>query len=297
MSEDAALESAWRQQRAWSAVADRLKSDLQLSRRLLLVALVASAVLAAGSSWFDGAAELVLGVAAAVILIVVPIVRRRRLSRHAIAEWTRARSASEAMKHEIYTYLVGALQFRIPDPAAELTQRVAGIVGGVSDLSDDAVMSGVAPTPAPVVAGPAEYLEERVASQIETYYRPKARAMRDRTERLNQIETALLVIAGILVLLVLVLDLREALAAVGIVTTVGGAVLAHLEGERYEYLAVSYRATAAHLAQLLDGWRPRAEADTMTGAQIDEMVQACEAAISVENQAWMAAFALSDEIE
>jgi hypothetical protein len=73
---------------------------------------------------------------------------------------------------------------------------------------------------------------------------------------------------------------------VAVVTTAGAAVTAHLAAARYDHQAITYFATANRLAGLRDAWL--ADPERHLPARVAQFVDACEHAISTENEAWLA---------
>jgi hypothetical protein len=60
-----------------------------------------------------------------------------------------------------------------------------------------------------------------------------------------------------------------------------------LHAGHYQYQLISYQATARRLELLLSRWRASGKTDTDV-AERNKFILDCEAAISVENNAWMA---------
>jgi hypothetical protein len=75
-------------------------------------------------------------------------------------------------------------------------------------------------------------------------------------------------------------------AWVAVLTTLAGAIAAPIGAGRYEFLVMSYYATARRLDELVEGWR--ADGAPTDSPRWSAFVQACEAAISVENESWLA---------
>jgi hypothetical protein len=75
-----------------------------------------------------------------------------------------------------------------------------------------------------------------------------------------------------------------------IIEKVAGTALAVLTN-RYEFLVMSYAATAARLTDLLDEWRIAGM--PTDSVQWSKFVPECENAISVENESWLAKWAES----
>src|SRR5207302_4452177 len=89
----------------------------------------------------------VLGLFAGVTVGIAPI-----LNRHAgtsqVAAWTRARSASEGLKTEVYEYLAGGSAYTGADRDRQLGTRSRAIVAAVSDLLPHT--AGIVPDSKPI---------------------------------------------------------------------------------------------------------------------------------------------------
>ncbi|MEV2224604.1 SLATT domain-containing protein [Nocardia vinacea] len=71
--------------------------------------------------------------------------------------------------------------------------------------------------------------------------------------------------------------------------TLSGSLAAFLASKRYDFLVVSYLATANRLQRLLDRWRTAGSpADPPRWSQF---VDDCENAIAIENESWLAKWA------
>lgn len=290
MSSDAAAR-ATREQARWSRIAGILKAHLGRWRRVILSALVAAAVLAAAAENLTSSdsAQNVLGLAAAFVVVAAPFVRAIRLSKGSLQNWTRARSASEALKQAMFEYATATGAYRDPPTRDEvLDGEVDEIVSRVADIASAVGEVEVPDRDPPADLTMRQYLTERVASQVETFYRPEAAAMQRRERIFRGLEWALAAAAVTAVVVAAFAGWGGALPWIGVVTTVSGALLSHREAERYEYLSLSYTVTANRLDGLRAEWTAALDAGPLTSAQEDALVAECEAAISVENQAWMA---------
>ncbi len=290
--------SAWQDQAVWSETANRLKAELTRWRVWAAIAGVSGAFLAtlAGTlgalggpwSWLRAAVAL----ASAVILAVVPYVLRTKVSKDQVRDWVRARSTSEALKEEIYRYLVGATPYgRNPAPAA-LVGRCQAAKDKVRDLSARAAGVEPAKKDRPLELDPAGYVEQRLEAQIGSYYQPQGKRTALRAKRLHDLEFGLGLLAVVLG------AMASAVAATGVewlshlspwvavVTTAGAAVTAHLAAAGYDHAAMTYYATADRLAGLRDEWR--ADPNPLDPARVAKLVDDCENAISTENEAWLA---------
>lgn len=296
MSRDDVLAWVWRQQSVWSKTAGMLKAEISQWRMVVLAGLVAGAVLETLAFQFESGSgpQRALALAGAAALAVVPVVRSTKVNRDGIVNWTRARSVSEALKQEVYGYCTGTVDYRNPDTRSEaLRANVDRMLDEAEDLTVITAQVEAAHREPPGAMSVAEYLDARVREQVAGYYRPKARELAVRAQRLRSVELAL-AITGVLVGAASGVFGSASLAGwVAVATTISGAVVAHREASRYEHLVIAYSTTARRLEALDIAWSERLAAGPLTAEQEDELVAKCEDAISVENQAWMASWARS----
>jgi hypothetical protein len=277
----APLESAWAAQRVWSQTANQLKTRINLFRTIALVLGMATAILAVAADqvpaattsvgrWLAGAAAFTAGLATLI---------QGRMSTEQVKTWTRARSAAEGLKTEIYAYLAGGTAYTGDTPDQHLAERTRAILTDVDDLKRHAL--GITPDakqPLPVHDADS-YVEHRVTGQIEGYYQPKATSYETLLRRFRVAGTLLGILAVALAALATATGVDGITAWVPVVTTVATSLAAYVAAARYDHLVIAFLCTAAQLARLRDS---RSE---LTDAQF---VDACESTISIENQAWMA---------
>ena len=113
------------QQRIWSQTANRLKWRIDQARLAALLLGITTAVLAVVASSGRravGVAGQVLSASAAVTAGAATLVQRR-VSTGQFRDWTRARSASEGLKTEIYSYLSGGAAYTGSDRDQQLGVR------------------------------------------------------------------------------------------------------------------------------------------------------------------------------
>ncbi len=296
MSDDDVLAAAWRQQSLWSKTADVLKASLTRWRTVILAGLVAGAVLETMALQFESGSvpQRGLALAGAAALAVVPVVRSSKVDRDSIVDWTRARSASEAIKQEVYEYLTRTGDYRQADGRERrLTDSVGDVLRNVDDLAIHSVAVEPSDREPPEPMTVAEYLDSRVGGQIDGYYTKKARELARKAGRIRTIELVLAVAAALLGAAAAVFGSGALSGWVAVATTVAGALVAHREAARYEHLVVSYSTTARRLDALRTSWRLRIAEGPPTPQEEDELVAQCEAAISVENQSWMTSWSRS----
>lgn len=273
---------AWRQHRIWSDAATRLKRRIDRARKAALVLGIAAGILAVAAVQVAGASPLAgrtLALVAGVSAGTAPILQRRAGTRQ-VAEWTRARSASEGLKTEVYEYLAGGSAYTGVGRDQELGFRSRAIVEAVSDLLSHTL--GIEPDQQslPEVSGIDSYIVQRVNEQIDSYYRPRAERYRRAASRLRFAGEALGAVAVVLGAAAAAFGARRIADWVPVVTTVAASLTAYIAASRYDHQIVEFLRTAQQLEHLRD---TRLEA----GMSDSSFVDSCENVISVENQGWM----------
>jgi uncharacterized membrane protein YphA (DoxX/SURF4 family) len=279
-----ALAYAWGEYRVWAATAREKKKAMSDWRLRVLALTLAGALLGTLSSQIAGLATLawLLGLTGGALIALAAFLGRELLKPDQERHWVRARSLAEALKAETFLCRAGAPPYDAPDPALRLLARVRELLDQVKDLpaaslSPDQKREGLPAGPLTV----GQYIEERVDDQLEHFYRPKAKAYEDLMQRGR---TVTLVIGGAAVLLGV---LGQGTAAwVAVLTTLGTAVAAHIYANRYQYLVISYQATARQLESLKVEWNLM-KADEKDRKRHKFLLD-CEESISIENSAWMA---------
>lgn len=269
----------------WSQAADSLKAGPHRTWGLRLGLTVAAAGLALAGSQLKAVslpASVALAVLAALAMAAVGLLRSQQGVEQA-RRWTRARSVSEAIKTEVFTFLARSGAYEAADRDRRLEAEVQRLEHQADDLKG--YTDGIQPRPRslPEVRDLETYLDVRVrTSQLTGYYEPKARALRQRLRVLKAAEVTLALAAAAFAAVAALSPNVGAWAAV--LTTAGGAVAAYTAAERYEFLWIEYSRTAAELRRLLER-RTAADGRPLPAAAL---IAACEEVISVQNQAWMA---------
>jgi hypothetical protein len=282
----------------WSETADWLKRRLDRARWLVFALSIAGALAAALASQIstDGATVSIHSIFAAigtVLLATGTFVSSRFLRDNDLQAWVRARAASEALKREAFKYAAQAKPYHDAATADQaLFAERSKIENNVDDLADRTVSArrlGSSPR-SPLTAQ--QYREQRIEEQIKKFYRPKAERYRKIASRLRTIEfllalaaTVITALAGVVGKTIPVGAERFDLAALtAVLTTISGAILAHIEASRYQYLVTSYVATARRLE---DAAADSTLATADPGAWSD-FVNRCEDIIATENSSWIA---------
>lgn len=284
-------------QAQWSVSANHLKGIVDKARWAVFLLSVAGALLAAlasqlGGSTLGGGAlasdpRAWVAIAAAVSLAFATFFTQRLLGTEHVTAWVRARAISEALKREAYKYAAGGQPYQDPDPAkntAALEQERIRIENDGTDLLGKLIAAtGPGSTPrAPLSKD--EYLAQRVNGQI-AWYNRRASEYRSAATWLRRVEFCLAVTATALTAIASVAGKSplfgvpfDIAALTAVLTTVAGAVLAHVEAQRYDFLVMTYLATARRLE------------DRRNGSQDPwpTFVRECEDILKEENTSWIA---------
>jgi biopolymer transport protein ExbB/TolQ len=302
------LAEIWRRRIAWSRAADKLKTRITYARVAALVLSAAGAVaemiaatfLSDVPHWRTGFAGL-----GAVLLGSATYVTARLLTVDAIRAWTRARSVSEAIKAEIYTFCAQANPYTSTDAFDVLLEKTNAVQANARDLERYVAAVETGATTPPPVMSQGEYIAKRVQQQINGYYRTTARRYARRLAVFRGAEFCLGLIGTVLGTLATFMSSQEAVhgtsntsvsAWVAVVTTLGAALAAHVAANRYDFLVMSYFGTARRLEDLVNKWLS-VPADRKSSGAWTEFVSACENAISVENESWLAKWMEKDPSE
>jgi hypothetical protein len=288
------VDEVWARQSVWSQAANRMTTSIHRARTTILIFTVIGAALATvaaavGSS--NQRAGSVLAVASAVSVGLVPVLRPRATGT-ALQQWTRARSVAEALKSEVYLYLARSGRYAGSDRQTQLADTTDEVMRDAADLLPHTVGITPAQRDLPLVTDVVSYFPVRVESQIDGFYRPRARALQRRLTRFRRLE-ALLSLAGVVLAALAATFPRAGVGSwVAVVTTVTAAVATHVAAGRYDYQLVEYLRTANELSRI------RRDADRSRSADdLDELVQRAERIISIQNEGWMAKLSSSPETE
>jgi hypothetical protein len=283
------LRDAWDRQSVWSQVASNLKAGVTRGRSMVLALTISGALLstAAAVVGLKHPAGKTLGACGGLAVGLAGVVRSR-IAPDAMQEWTRARSASEGIKAEVYAYLTRVGAYGSDERDSRLDDQVADIEHDVRDLAPYADEVAPVERPMPRVRDVDSYARDRIEDQIVGYYRWNARDLRSKRARVRRTEIGLAVVGVILAVLAAATEAGDLAVWVPVVTTVATAITAHAAGERYEFLQVEYLQTAGELTRLLKRWR--------RGDLTNEVfVRSCEDVISSQNERWMAKLSTEEQ--
>lgn len=250
-----ALDNVADAQANWSTTANRLKSSTVIARNTAFGLSIGGALLTAIASQLqDGNTRLGFAVAGAILLGCVSFLSMRLLNAERIGQWTRARSAAEALKREAFKFAASASPYADPATRDQLLRgEQAQIEGDVDDLlhvQRKAETPGSCPR---TTFSRQEYIDKRVMGQARGFYEPKAEEFRKRAARLRVAEFVFSLCAAVITAVVGVASKYpfgiafDATALTAVLTTVAGLILAHIEASRYDALVTTYRAAARRL--------------------------------------------------
>jgi hypothetical protein len=275
----------------WSTTANELKSAVDRARTLTFLLSIAGALLAALASQFTDSTRTYVAIASAVAFAVMSFLSARLLGQDRSLKWLRARSAAEALKHAAYRFTAQAAPY---DDAATREQLLKGeivkIESDVDDLLPERLSGKIGSTPTALLSA-VEYQQRRVSGQIEWFERT-AQKYRARARRLRRIELFLSLAACIITAVAGVTDKDpipgvkfDFVALTAVLTTIGGAILAHIEASRYDFVVATYLATARRLRS-----EPPPATATVPSAEWSAYVARCESILQDENASWLAKF-------
>ena len=292
----ATLDTVADRQAQWSRTADHLKSIIDKARWWVFLLSASGAALAAVASQLGGgntaATESLdnprawVAITAAVCLALATFFTQRLLGADHVTAWVRARAIAERLKREAYKFAARAAPYDDLDPAKRdgaLDDERAKIEADGDDLVRHLVKAaGPGSAPRQTISD-ADYLQQRVARQM-TWYDQKADTYAVNVKRLRVIElilaaaaTLITAVAGVTGKSTLGLPF-DAAALTAVFTTLAGAVLAHVEASRYDFLVMAYRATARRLEDRRN--RPQ--------QPWSDFVNDCENILAAENTSWIA---------
>lgn len=283
----------------WSMTADHLKGAIDGARWIVFLLSIAGALLAALASQMGmagpGSAPALaseprawVAIAAAVCLGFATFFAQRLLGTDHVTGWLRARAISEALKRVAYSFAAGAAPYDHADASknailVEAERRKIEEDG--DDLLENLVPAAGAGSAPRKLIPPADYVTQRVEGQIVWYkkraseYTALARKLRVIEFTLAAFATAITAVAGVMgkppPLFGITFDVA---ALTAVLTTVAGTVLAHVEASRYDFLVITYLATARRLEDRCNGAR-----DLWT-----DFVNDCEGIIAAQNVSWIA---------
>jgi hypothetical protein len=277
----------------WSATSKNLKDELSRARltAFALTIVGASAATVAGQIAAEHSTlRNSFAAAGAVALAVVSLITGRFLAADRVGSWVKVRAAVEALKREAFRYAAEVKPYDDPATAAGILDEARRRIDADLDaiVPSDAKGPGSAPRK---LLTPEEYRVQRVQGQIGWFKTESVQAVR-KAKKLRWAEFLLALAATVITALSTITGKQIPLVGINfdiaaltaLFTTLGGAILAHIEASRFDYLATSYAATGRRLEDLDVGFnKARAKPDTWS-----DFVNHAEDILATENQSWIA---------
>jgi hypothetical protein len=291
-----------KRQATWSQAANVLKKRIDTVRWLVFALAIIGALLAAIASQTPNTSDALMNLhgfltaIGTVLLAAGTFVSARLLKETEIQGWVRMRAASEALKREAYKYAAGARPYDDAQADQNLDRARANIEKDLDDLSDRTATSDSASSLPVDKITKEQYRDTRVMSQVTKFYKPRAEHYRKIASRWRACEfvlalaaTIVTALAGVFPKVWIVAGFRFDLAALtAVLTTISGAILAHIEAARYQYLVTSYLATARRLEDASVDFDASADPQKWS-----DYVNRCEDILAAENSSWVAGWTKS----
>jgi hypothetical protein len=291
---DSTLAFTWGQYRVFAATSRALKKELSAWRFRVLILSISGAILgtlcqqstgwglAGGKfSWLPS----LFGILSAITLGLAAYFGKELLEPEKERNWVRSRSMAESLKAEAHLFAANAHPYDKADAIDKLFARTEELLESVENLKTETISEeerreGLIPVNISIE----QYIQMRVNDQIDNFYYPKSSEHDKTVDRGKWIS---LILGALAVVLGAVGATGWTAAWVAVVTTITLAIAAYLYAGRYQYLVISYQATARRLEMLRSRWQVSRKTDTNTQER-NQFILDCEEAISVENSAWMA---------
>jgi hypothetical protein len=265
----------WGKHEAWSRSADHHKDRALRYRMAVLGTLAGSAVLTVVAAQFTARWQPVTSIAVAVLtaaLVIAGIWVRAVKEPAERDRWASTRIIAEQVKAEVCKYLAGAAPYRDPRAVALLKENVERVEG-------DEQMHELA-SATPLIYDVRSYVDGRVREQV-SYHRATAKRLQRNLQRMRMAEYVFQGMAAALAAVGAVQGYQLAVWA-GLLTTIAGAVTAHIAQSGYDRLVVRYRRTVDDLEELARSLPERPDP-----ASQDHFVTACEQVIARQNEDWL----------
>lgn len=166
---------------------------------------------------------------------------------------------AEALKTQIYLFLSNTPPYDLDKKQEKLIEKADELLKEVEDLPVEAISEENRQKDFPSHdLSVDDYIQERVINQINNFYRPRAAELNQKMER-NKNAGLLLGVLGVML---------GALGATGwtagwiaVISTITASVAAYAYAGRYQYLIISYQATADKLGRLRALWVAKGKTD------------------------------------
>jgi hypothetical protein len=179
-------------------------------------------------------------------LAVATFITGRALTADRVGSWVKVRAAVEALKREAFRYAARVRPYDDPATAAGLLDAARGKIDADLAAVVPSETKGLGSAPRKMLT-PEEYRVARIRGQLDWFQKASVEAAR-KAKRLRLAEFLLALAATVITALstitgkqIPLVGLNFDIAALtALLTTLGGAILSHIEASRFDYLATSY---------------------------------------------------------
>ena len=290
-SYSSALSTHWSEYNDWAAFSRKQKKTLKFWRKTVLSLGIGGAVFETlavsniGSLVDIGGANL-FGVIGFIFLTLSAFFGRNVLGGGQEKDWVRSRSIAEKLKSEAYKYCMKVPPYHLENREQKLVYNKNGLTNSNGSIPVIPNASNKEKKSFPSEnMDVSEYISTRIFDQIDPNKGYYWKAAKDNIKKVKRFKYAALCIGSISAVLGGFGALKAMNVAIWVAafTTLSTSITAYFQASRYEYLVLSYSATARRIKNIYDSWTANPDFN-----DISKFVQACEDAISFENQAWLA---------
>jgi len=289
-----ALAYAWEKYRVYANTSRKRKAELTAWRFRVIVLGIGGAVLGVlcqeairlglhEVAW--NRLPTVLGCLSALSLGLAAYFGKELVTPEQERQWIRSRSIAEALKSQVYMFLTGTTPYNTDDKGGRLSKEAEQLLESVRDLPHESIseQEKVKGLPSRMLTVQ-DYINERVNDQINGFYRPRSK---EHTRKIEKFKTIGLLLGVIAIVLGALGSTGWTAGWVAVVSTVTASIAAYAYAGRYQYLIISFQATANRLELLRTRWEASGKTDK-DFQERNQFILDCEEAISIENSAWMA---------
>jgi hypothetical protein len=299
---DPSLEFIWGQFNMWSVTSREIKSTLTKWRWRVFIFVVLGALLGIVSSefaygnWgksFDNIliAE-IIGAFSGVFIALAAYAGSEILTEELEKTWLRARSAAEAYKSEAYMYLLKAPPYSEATAVKRVFQRSEKLMRAMADVPATSITREEAIKRLPPTSFTIDqYVEKRVKEQAYDYYLPKSREYQKILKRAKNI-SYILGFSGVILGTMAATGILGVSVWIAFISAASASIATYISSNQYQYLSVTFQATANRLLLMSTRWHSVRNADIK---EQRAFVKECEAVISLENSAWVAEMVNNDD--
>jgi hypothetical protein len=247
------IEEAWDEYRPWAKRSRTLQRTLNRWNLAAAGAAILAAVLGAAAVGSKLELSSLLSGLATVAALVAPLLGHHLLEYRSEAQWIQARASAEAIRSACFLFATGVAPYDGPDSQGRFIAFHQG-------LALEAAGVGLTPSPDPVGTGqdarrrsfPMDalwYLTHRLDKQ-RAYYRRRQTDHEDAIKMLRRVGLLLSFLGAALATLAASYPGYGLAPWIGVMTTLGGFLVAYGAMERRQFLAASYAAMATALGHV-----------------------------------------------